>query len=203
MRFTNTTACISSLLMVTTSASTPTSFEIPGSAPGSAAAPEVDTTTVYTTSTYYVTSAVTMTSAPVVSTPAISAPTNSTTVMSSPCSDNASSPVEPVITPSVSLYVTDGNTFVPVTVWGPNSTVVVFPQNSTALEVPTGYPANSTVVVGTMTSASKTGTTSKDKTSATASTSASVSEVPENGASKVAGPALLSMATVAGFMALL
>ena len=203
MRFTNTAVCISSLLMAITSASTPTSFEIPGSTPGSAASPEIDTITFYTTSTYYVTSAVTMTSAPVACIPAVSTPANSTAMISSPCSDNASSSVQPVVTPSVSLYVTDGKTFVPVTVWGPNSTVVIFPQNSTALGVPTGYPANSTVVAGTTASASKTRITSKDKTSATASTSASVSEVPVNGASKAAGNALLSMATVAGFMALL
>ena len=200
MRFTNITACLGSLFMATVSASTPASFELPGSAPGTAAAPQVDTTTVYSTSTYYVTSAITKTSAPVASSPASSvvAP-----VMSSSCTANVTAPTDPLITPSVSLFVTDGKTFVPVTVWGPNSTYVVFPQNSTAVAAPTGN-ITSTVVITT--SASKTAaSTSKASASAstTASASATVSEVPINGAGKVAGNALLGLGAVAGFMALL
>lgn len=207
MHFPNTTACIGSLLMVTASASTPVSFEVPGTGSGTAAVPavpEVDTTTVYETSTYYVTSAVTLTSAPVPSAstssaPVASAPANSSAVATSSCSETAP-PAE--ITPSQSLYVTGSQTFVPVTLWENSTTRVIYPQNSTALEIPTGYPANGTSVVVTTVS-SRTATTSKDKTSATASPSATVSEVPVNGAGKVAGDAVLGLGLVAGFMALL
>jgi hypothetical protein len=226
MHFPNTTACISSLLMVTASASTPASFEVPGTGSGTAAVPgasEVDTTTVYetSTSTYHVTSATTVptpvasvsSSAEVVSTPANSsvaatrlcsetASANSSVTVTSSCTETAP-PAD--ITPTQSLYVTGSQTFVPVTLWENSTTRVIYPQNSTALEIPTGYPANgtapSTVVVTT--SVSKTAATSKVQTSATTSPSATVSEVPANGAGKVAGDAVLSLGLLAGFMALL
>lgn len=197
MHFPTAAVCISSLLMVTVSASTPVSFEVPGTGSGTAAAPvvpEVDTTTVFETSTYFLTSAVTVTSTPVASVPA-----NSSAIVASSCSETAP-PAD--ITPTQSLYVTGSQTFVPVTLWEGNTTRVIYPQNSTALEIPTGYPANGTSTVVITTSVSKTGTsTSKDKTSATVSPSASVSEVPVSGAGKLAGDAMLELGLVAGFMA--
>ncbi|KAJ4376879.1 hypothetical protein N0V86_006315 [Didymella sp. IMI 355093] len=227
MHFPNTTACISSLLMATASASTPASFEVPGTGSGTAAAPgasEVDTTTtVYetSTSTYYVTSAITVptfvasvsSSAEVVSTP-----DNSSVVVTSLCSETASTNSSVTVTSSCtetappvaikqtqSLYVTGSQTFVPVTLWENNTTRVIYPQNTTALEIPTGYPANgtapSTVVVTTP--VSKTATTSRVQTSATTLPSATVSEVPANGAGKVAGDAVLGLGLLASFMALL
>ncbi|KAF3039942.1 Mucin-5B [Didymella heteroderae] len=212
MHFTNTTACISSLLMVTASASMPASFLVPSTGSGTAAvpgAPEGDittTTTVYETSTFYVTSAVTVPT-PVASASSssevVSVPANSSAVTISSCSETAP-PAE--ITPIRSLCVTGSQTFVPVTLWENGTTRVIYPQNSTALEIPTGYAANGTApstVVVTTSVASKTAMTTSKHTSATASPSATVSEVPTNGAGKVAGDAVLGMGLVAGFMALL
>ncbi|KZM28085.1 uncharacterized protein EKO05_0000859 [Ascochyta rabiei] len=195
MRFANIAACISSLLVVTVSASTPAAFEVPGSVPGTAAAPEVDTTIVFETSTYYLSSAIAVTSDTV----------NSTAEVTK--TGYAPPPVEPTTTSEASLYVTASQTFVPVTLWEGSTTRVIFPQNSTAVEIPTGVPANgtSTVIVTATASSSEpvVSTTAKNKTSATASASASVSQVPVNGAGKVTGSALLGMGIVAGFMALL
>ncbi|KAF9693360.1 hypothetical protein EKO04_008797 [Ascochyta lentis] len=205
MHFTNTAACLGSLFVATAYASTPVSFEVPGSAPGTAVAPEVDTTTVFETSTYYLTPVITVTSDTA----------NSTAELTK--TGYAPPPVEPTTTPEASLYVSNGHTFVPVTLWEGSTTRVIYPQNSTAIEIPTGVPVNntstvvvptngtSTVVVTATASSSKTtaSTTTKDKTTTTASASASVSEVPVNGASKVAGSALLGMGIVASVMALL
>lgn len=90
--------------------------------------------------------------------------------------------------------------------WEGNTTSVIFPQNSTVVEIPTGLPANgtSTIVVTTTASSSKAAaTTTKDKTSATASASATASEAPANGAGKTTGNAVLRMGIVAALMALL
>lgn len=205
MHFPNTVACISSLLIVTASASTAVSFALPGTGSGIAAvpgAPEVDTTTtVYETSTYYATSEITVPT-PVVTASSSAEPVNtsanSSIVVASSCSETAP-PAE--ITPTESLYVTGSQTFVPVTLWENSTTRVIYPQNSTALEIPTGYPANGTSTGATSTSVAS--TTSKDKTSATASPSATVSEVPVNGSGKVAGDAVLVLGALAGFMALM
>ena len=184
--------------MATASASVPESFEAPGPAPGTAVAPEVDTTTVFETSTYYFTSAMIVTSARI----------NSTAGETSTCADSA-----PPAEPTASLHVTGNQTFVPVTLWEGSTTRVVFPQNSTALAMPTGYPTNgtSTVVVtatafssSSSSSSDKTvATTPKHKTSATASASASVSEVPDSSAAKLTGNPMLGMGAVAGLMAFL
>ncbi|KAF1361456.1 hypothetical protein EJ07DRAFT_154239 [Lizonia empirigonia] len=178
--------------MATASAST-LAYDVPGSAPGTAVAPQVDTTTVFETSTQYVTSAITVTSSAANSAAAVSE------------TGHVPPPEEPVVT-KVSLNVTASQTSVPVMLWEGNTTSVVFFQNSTVVEIPTGHPANgtSTVVVTTTASSSKiAATTTKDKTSATASASASVSEVPANGAGKTTDNAVLRMGVVAALMALL
>ncbi|KAF3051871.1 hypothetical protein E8E11_010808 [Didymella keratinophila] len=222
MHFPNITAAISSLLMVIASASTSASFEVPGTGSGIAVvpgAPEgVTTTTVYGTSTYYITSAITVPT-PVGSVSlSISASTESNVAPSSgyamppvPANSSAVTPglsetAPPAeITPTQSLYVTGSQTFVPVTLWENSTTRIIYPQNSTALEILTGYPANgtapSTVVVTT--SASQTVVTTSKHTSATAEPSATVSEVLTNGAGKIAVDAVLGMGLVAGFIALL
>lgn len=215
MYFPHNALCISSLLMATVSAGTPASFEIPGGLSGTAAAPGVVTTTVYETSTHYLTSAITLTSVPVSASATVSdMPANSSMVVTSSCT--SSLPVESTPTPSVSLFVSGNMTFVPVTLWEGSTTRVIFPQNSTSIAIPTGYPANDTASVNATsavgistvvltTSVSKTATTSNDKSSSTASGSASVSEVPVNGAvaGKIAGNAVLGLGAVAGLMALL
>lgn len=192
MHYINTTTTIvSSLLMASVFASTPTSFEVPGAAPGTAAAPEVDTTTVFITSTYRLTSAVT-----------ISATVNSTTEASKTSQSLPST--ESMAIPGVS-YTTAGPTYVPVTLWDGNSSRIVFPQNSTTIEVSTGSPANSTstvivtttVPLGTLSTA-----TYKDKT-ASGTVSASVSVEPSNNAGKMAGNALICMGAVAVLVAFL
>ncbi|KAF1923308.1 uncharacterized protein M421DRAFT_9816 [Didymella exigua CBS 183.55] len=201
MHFPNTAACISSLLMVTASASTPASFEVPGTGFGTAAvpgAPEVDTTTtVFETSTFYVTSAVTVPT-PLASTSSaveiISVPANSSAVTASSCSE-AVPPAE--VTPTQSLYVIGSQTFVPVTLWENSTTRVIYPQNSTAIAIPTGYPANGTSTVVVTTSVSKTVASSTSNVSATAEPSATVSEVPVNGAGNVAADAVLGLGLVA------
>ncbi|KAJ4363870.1 hypothetical protein N0V95_000940 [Ascochyta clinopodiicola] len=195
MRFTNIAACMSSLLMVTVSASISASFEVPGSISSTATGPGVDTTTVFKTSTYYLSSAITVTSSTA----------NGTAEATK--TGYAPPPVEPTTTPEASLYVTSSQTFIPVTLWEGSTTRVIYPQNSTAIEIPTGAPANrtSTIVVTTTASSSEPAmsSTTKNKTSATASASASVSEVPVNGADKITGSALLGMGVIAGVMALL
>lgn len=216
MHFSNTTAAMSSLI-ITASAGTPASFSFPGTdtplavVPGAPA--DVTTTTVYETSTFYVTSAITMPT-PDTSVSSISAPANSSVAASSgyampPLPSNSSTvatapPAE--ITSTQSLYVTGSQTFVPVTLWENSTTRVIYPQNSTALEIPTGDPANGTApststVILTTSVAPKTAVTTSKHTSATAS--ATVSEVPTNGADKVAGDAVLGMGLVAAVMALL
>lgn len=202
MHFPNATAAISSLLMVTASASTPASFPVPAEG-------DITTTTVFETSTFYVTSAITVPTPVASVSESTSAPANSSAA--APSSGYAVPPVPAnssavVITLTQSLYVTGNQTFVPVTLWNSEGTTVIYPQNSTALEIPTGYPANGTApstVVVTTPVASKTALTNSKHTSATASPSATVSEVPTNGAGKAAGGAVLGMGLVAGFMALL
>jgi len=208
MHFPNTTAAISSVLMVTASASTPAFFSGPGTGSGTAVvpgAPEgVTTTTVYETTTFYVTSAITVPTPIASMSSSISASADSSVVASSGYAMPTAPPAK--ITPTQSLYVTGSQTFVPVTLWENSTTRVIYPQNSTALESPTGYPANgtapSTVVVTTSVS-SKTVVTTSKHISATVSPSATVSEVPTNGAGKIAGDAVLGMGLVAGVMALL
>lgn len=199
MHFPTTIACISSLFMVIVSASTPASFEVPSTGSSTATAPtvpEVDTTTVYETSTHFLSSAATVTSAPIASVPA-----NSSAIATSSYSETGP-PAD--ITPTQSLYVTGSQTFVPVTIWENTTTRVIYPQNSTAVDIPTGYPINGTSTVVVTTSISKTAaSTSNDKNSATVSPSAAVSEVPVNGASKAAGDAMLGVGLIAGFIALL
>jgi hypothetical protein len=218
MHFPNTTAAISSLLMVTASASTEVSFPVPGTGSATAVVPgapegDLTTTTVYETSTFYVTSAITVPTPVASVSESISAPANSGVAAPSsgyampPVPANSSATVPPAeITPTQSLYVIDSQTFVPVTLWENSTTRVIYPQNSTALEIPTGYPANSTApstVVVTTSVASKTAVTTSKHSSATESPSATVSEVPLNGAGKGAGNAVLGMGLIAGFMALL
>ena len=224
MHFPNTTAAISSLLIVTASASTDVSFPVPGPGSTTAVVPgapaDVTTTTVYETSTFYVTSAITMPTSVASIFESTSASANSSVVAPSsgyamppapsapavPANSSAVTAPPAEITPTQSLYVTGSHTFVPVTLWENSTTRVIYPQNSTALEIPTGYPANgtapstSTVIVTTSVPPTTAVTTSKH---ASATASATVSEVPTNGAGKVAGDAVLGMGLVAGFMALL
>jgi hypothetical protein len=205
MHFPNTTAAISSLLMVTASASTEVSFPVPGTGSATAVVPgapegDLTTTTVYETSTFYVTSAITVPTPVASVSESISAPANSGVAAPSsgyampPVPANSSATVPPAeITPTQSLYVIDSQTFVPVTLWENSTTRVIYPQNSTA---------PSTVIVTTSV-ASKTAVTTSKHSSATESPSATVSEVPLNGAGKGAGNAVLGMGLIAGFMALL
>lgn len=223
MHFPYTTAAIICLLMVTASASTDISFSVPGSGSATAAVPgpsEGDiTTTVYETSTFYVTSVVSVPTPVASVSESVGAPADSTVATSSlgyavptvSANSSAVATVPPTeMTPTQSLYVTGSQTFVPVTLWENSTTRVIYPQNSTAVEIPTGYPANgttpSTVVVTTSISSSAV-TTSKALTSSKHTTmsspSATVSEVPTNSAGKVAGEAVLSLGLVAGLMALL
>lgn len=190
MHFPTTTACISSLLLLTASASTPASFEVPGPVPGTADPPKVTTTTVFETSTYYLTSAMTLTSTTL---------NNSTATASS----SGGYALPPAITPS--LYASGSQTFVPVTLWEGNSTVA---QNSTVMPtpIPTGHANGTSSVVLTTASAattSETNTSATATTSANASASASVIEVPVNGAGKGAENAVLGLCVLAGLMAFL
>lgn len=174
MHFSNTTFCVSSLLTATASASTSASFEVPGSAPGTATAPQADTTTIYETSTAYMTSAITVTSGVSEIPSMINSTAEATKTGYAPPPEGY-----PVVTP-------------------------IFPQNSTGIAIPTGHPANRTVTITSTASSSKmTATTTKDETSTTESASASVSEVPVNDAGKTTGNALLGMGCIAGIMALL
>jgi len=197
MRLPTTILCLSSLLTTTASASKPTSFDAPGSESSTVAAPALDTTIVYETSTYYLTSAITLT-VPVTS-PIPIKPANS-----SYCTTDASMPT---LNPSV---VVSGNvTLVPVTLWEGTTTRLIYPQNSTAIALPTVKPNGTTTIVGTSTvvsttvvSSSKTATgasSSKDETSATAS----VSEVPVSGAGRGTENAVLGLGAVAGVIVLL
>ncbi|KAJ4988468.1 hypothetical protein SVAN01_06085 [Stagonosporopsis vannaccii] len=191
MHFPNTIVCLSSLLMITAFAGTPTSFGVPSSVPSTVATPAVDTTVLYETSTYYLTSAITLT------VPAASEPANS-----SSCTDESTT----TLTPSV--VVSDNTTLTPVTLWEGTTTRVVYPQNSTVPAVPTDFPNSTTIIAGTSTVVNKTvvfatktatGTSSsKDETSATAS----VSEVPVNGAGRGAGSVVLGLGAAVGAMAL-
>lgn len=183
--------------MTAASASTPTSFDAPGSESSTLAAPALDTTIVYETSTYYLTSAITLT-VPVATHIPIK-PANS----SSCTTDTSMSTLNP------SVVVSGNVTLAPVTLWEDTTTRVIYPQNSTAIAFPTVEPngtttnfGTSTVVSTTVVSSSKTATdasSSKDETSATAS----VSEVPVSGAVRGAGNAVLGLGAVAGVMALL
>lgn len=188
MHYINTTTVIGSLLMATVFASTPTSFEAPGVAPGTAAAPEVDTTTVFITSTYRLTSAVTM-----------SVTANSTAETTK--TDYSLSSTEPKATPNVSLYTSTGSTYVPVTLWEGNSSRIVFPQNSTTIGIPPG--STSTLIVTTTIPPKAVSTASYSDKTTSGAASATVSIEPSNNAGKMVGNALLGMGVVAGFVAFL
>lgn len=206
MRFLTTIAAISSLAMLTFG-STDFSSNVPGQAPGTAAGPTNVVTSI------------------------ISKFTTTTATVLVPQSSAPATPPEPMVTQS--LLVSNGQTFVPVTLWEGSTTRVIYPQNSTftdaiSTECPSGTPistvsvicssANGTMLTSTVSlstsesasaSASPTKTTRTANRSLTATASASRSEAPYNNGAVLGkgqggkGSIVMGLGIVAGAMALL